>query len=682
MKFQRCEKASAFLRKEVKGVKSVSHLRGGIHKYLEEFGDSGTIWKGRNFVFDQRQAATASETQRGRSAQNGLEMDNQPSNDHNSVVGNCIECRNPYDSFDARCVCTVCREPTLVCQTCQEERRVPDFHCKNHFHLKDCYFTHLEAFSSDELAEQARQLERIFEEISVGKRFKQKRRTILKQLERITRKLQEPQSELSISGYRCRNCGESLCSGKCWGFYGLKRKRVLEGHIPDESKKASDIRVKPASTPTVPVFRKEPLLWISKPPSSFRDEHTGLRVPPCITRKLSCNAKAKWCGQLCIDVIKQEFQELVQTDSLASVIEHGLLRVNGLPLDIFSVSEKRICNSDVLERVKHWHEPPVVVPSKISVKRLPLPSHIFGDNAEVLVCDKPSTVPVHPAGPFLSNCLTAMVEAQEGIDSHTLHPVHRIDRVTSGVVLCAGNRKVLRILSSCIAGNKVEKLYLAKVGGRFLSSCSDAANLSSREGSVKVFWSKKSSTLAVDAPVKTLDPANGIRGVEQDGKPAKTLFKLLSYNEEEDSSVVLCTPITGRNHQIRVHLQALGFPILGDSLYGGKVEACQEKSLVVAALEAKRDEPEYILDSPGISEVDCQTARMACKVCSEEVPVDSLFSSSQLLQGGHAIHLHALRYRVNLSQKREDQHFTLDVCVDFPDWYNECHDELLDFLVE
>ena len=105
----RCEKVSAMLRKQ--GVKDVCQLQGGIHRYLDEFGDSGHF-RGKNFVFDQRVSAS------------NLMCPSA------SVVGKFIECSAPYDEISGSRLCSVCCDLVLVCPKCQVSLR--EYHCRRH----------------------------------------------------------------------------------------------------------------------------------------------------------------------------------------------------------------------------------------------------------------------------------------------------------------------------------------------------------------------------------------------------------------------------------------------------------------------------------------------------------------------------------------------------------------------
>ena len=181
----RCEKASAYIRRQIPSIKEVCHLQGGIHKYLDEFGSSDeSLWLGKNFVFDGRVAAAASNHHHHVAVEKIDGMAGNP-----SIVGTCTYCSDPYDSFDPRCVCTVCREPTLVCPSCQAT--FIEFHCRNHQLLRHCYFTDLSRFGTLDLQRQWHELQALIQEIAVGRRYKQKRKTLAKQCEKIQQRLEE-----------------------------------------------------------------------------------------------------------------------------------------------------------------------------------------------------------------------------------------------------------------------------------------------------------------------------------------------------------------------------------------------------------------------------------------------------------------------------------------------------------
>ncbi len=172
-----------------------------------------------------------------------------------------------------------------------------------------------------------------------------------------------------------------------------------------------------------------------------------------------------------------------------------------------------------------------------------LKASVLYEDAGLLVINKPSGLAVHGG----SGIQLGLVEALRQIrDDHYLELVHRLDRATSGCIMLAKKRSVLRALHAKLrdAGG-IDKQYLALVKGK---------------------WSKRRGS--VDAPLKKSEQASGeaIVRVEVDGKPSKTLFELVETYA--DTSLVRAKPITGRTHQIRVHGQYAKHPLVGDDKYG------------------------------------------------------------------------------------------------------------------
>jgi len=158
-----------------------------------------------------------------------------------------------------------------------------------------------------------------------------------------------------------------------------------------------------------------------------------------------------------------------------------------------------------------------------------------------VAADKPGNLPVHPAGRYFNNTLIFLLEERYG---RKLYPVHRLDRETSGVILLAFDSKSVEGLSESISQGSKE--YLALVHGNF-----------------------PDQEMTVDVPLGP-DVASVVRkkrrAWEGGTERAKTRFaKVLAAG---DISLVRCFPETGRLHQIRAHLLAAGFPIVGDKLYG------------------------------------------------------------------------------------------------------------------
>lgn len=169
---------------------------------------------------------------------------------------------------------------------------------------------------------------------------------------------------------------------------------------------------------------------------------------------------------------------------------------------------------------------------------------LYADDT-LLVFDKPSGLLAVPGrGPDKQDCLSARVQAR--------YPdaliVHRLDMATSGLMVMARGPSVQRELSRAFAAREVKKRYIAVVAGRL-----DAPP----EG-----WGM------IDLPIVVDWPNRPLRIVDhQVGKPSLTRWRVLGVDETGTRTRVELEPVTGRSHQLRVHLRELGHPILGDALY-------------------------------------------------------------------------------------------------------------------
>jgi 23S rRNA pseudouridine1911/1915/1917 synthase len=161
----------------------------------------------------------------------------------------------------------------------------------------------------------------------------------------------------------------------------------------------------------------------------------------------------------------------------------------------------------------------------------------------MLVVNKPSGMLVHPAG---SEFVWAMVGLVRDLyPDHDIDLVHRLDRETSGAVLMTKDKKTNAVLKQEIKDRRVQKVYQAIVHGR-------------------PEWDVFDLHAAID-----IDPNSELRirrRVLEGGRAAHTTFRVLK--RFEDLSLVECVLHTGRTHQIRVHLEHLEHPILGDKIYG------------------------------------------------------------------------------------------------------------------
>jgi len=671
----RCEKASAYIRKEMEGI-SVHHLKGGIHKYLDEYSNTG-FFNGKNFVFDKRLVVNADEHKISK------DKDNSSTDGTNKIVGKCQYCEKCCDAFSGDGVCTVCRELSLVCEECKSSLR-GEYHCADHMHLKNCYFTNLSMFSQEELQSQLEELQEIIQEIAVGKRFKQKRQTLKKQSDRILERLSSGKDIDIKESLPCRSCSETSCNGECWGVHGLKRKNALE-KAQQKPKKSARLS---ANQRASKVLQKEKeideivRLKLSEPPHVHRNNITSIRCPPPCIRILTSSVKGKWCGRTIKSVLQTEFHDLSDSHRLEEIFMRSLIKINGIPVNSDLALRRGtemnkahspdtlLKNMDTISRILHWHEPPVIVPDKIEVKCIKLPKIVCdkllspsdkedeNDDYNIYYCDKPSTVPVHPAGPYYQNSLLLMVEAQQDLSPRSLLPCHRLDRCTSGLTICCTNPKVARLLQVQMDIKAVKKMYLARVKGKFPACSSECNKVFENNLPQEACWSwcDSNTCVVMDAPIDILDIQKGLRCVKGSGKASKSKFKYIEYDVKSDTSLISCCPLTGRQHQLRVHLQALGFPIHNDNLYGGMVKNTDCDQMKMDAIESiinSHNDDSKIKREKGITQETAKDAREVCLCCKGSIGIQKCFNASQLLESGHAICLHALKYRINFINNKK-----------------------------
>jgi 23S rRNA pseudouridine1911/1915/1917 synthase len=159
-----------------------------------------------------------------------------------------------------------------------------------------------------------------------------------------------------------------------------------------------------------------------------------------------------------------------------------------------------------------------------------------------LAVDKPPGIPVHPVNRVRENSLIRMLRRQEGDEQ--LRLIHRLDRETSGVLLVAEDSATARAVSRGFVTGSVDKEYLAMVRGVV-------------EG----------DSGTIDRPIAAAaDSEIYVRRATGHGQPARTTWTVV--RRFDDRTLLRLGLETGRRHQIRVHLEALGHPVLGDLLYG------------------------------------------------------------------------------------------------------------------
>ncbi|SGZ49028.1 CIC11C00000000491 [Sungouiella intermedia] len=182
---------------------------------------------------------------------------------------------------------------------------------------------------------------------------------------------------------------------------------------------------------------------------------------------------------------------------------------------------------------------------------------ILFENEDVVVVSKPGGVATHPSGIYRLNTLTEIVRQELG---QKVWPCHRLDKATLGVLVMAKTKGVCKKIMETIKDKEesIEKHYVARVKGKFHENYRYCC---------PVFTVNSASKGYINVP-----------NAKQVSTGSTTIFQKVKYLAETDESIVKCQPISGKMHQIRVHLRNLGFPISNDPLYNPKTEVNRRKN--------------------------------------------------------------------------------------------------------
>jgi tRNA pseudouridine32 synthase/23S rRNA pseudouridine746 synthase len=196
---------------------------------------------------------------------------------------------------------------------------------------------------------------------------------------------------------------------------------------------------------------------------------------------------------------------------------------------------------------------------------MPMPPLIHVDDA-LIAADKPADLLSVPGrGPENADCLSARLQA---VHADALI-VHRLDMATSGLIAFARGAEVQRALSIAFAERRVAKTYVAVVDGLMRADT----------GEIDL-------PLIADWPNRPRQMVDMVRG-----KPSRTRWRVLARDTARCRTRVELEPVTGRSHQLRVHLQAIGHPILGDTLYAPPAVAESAPRLLLHASRLRLAHP-------------------------------------------------------------------------------------------
>ena len=239
------------------------------------------------------------------------------------------------------------------------------------------------------------------------------------------------------------------------------------------------------------------------------------------------------------DVIASELAGITRSQ-VEKLIRAGALEVNGAVVGKPSLP---LATGD--QAVLRLPDPR---PTQMEAQDIPL--NILYQDEDLAVVYKPSGMTVHPgAGTPDGTMANALLSALDGVSTvggiERPGIVHRIDKDTSGLLLVAKNDKSHLFLSEQIAAHTVDRAYLALAYGAFRET----------EGEI-------------EGPIGRSPRDRKKMAIVPGGKPAVTRYRVLEQFRK--AALVECTLLTGRTHQIRVHLTSRGHPLLGDPVYGPK----------------------------------------------------------------------------------------------------------------
>lgn len=266
-----------------------------------------------------------------------------------------------------------------------------------------------------------------------------------------------------------------------------------------------------------------------------------------------------------------------------------------IPIKGSDVWTWKLVPHDIIHNLQHVHEPAILWKFPTHSGKI---QNIFGNDTQmsstmecgipilyntddfIVVC-KPAGVPTHPSGIFRYNTLLEIVAHELG---QPVWPCHRLDKATLGVIVMAKTKAFSKAMMSLFALHKcLEKSYLARVKGNF-----------------------KYGSCSFRCPLISVNSSNSgyLNGSERVATNSTTRFQQLGYLPDLDESLVLCRPMTGKMHQIRIHLTLLGHPISNDVYYNEEDEVNRAKTAIERKIYQQLFEKYPQLSIPSTEDVE------------------------------------------------------------------------------
>ncbi|KAH3671393.1 hypothetical protein WICMUC_004690 [Wickerhamomyces mucosus] len=355
---------------------------------------------------------------------------------------------------------------------------------------------------------------------------------------------------------------------------------------------------------------------------TYKFEDSLRKVDPYLFTYLTY-CKERWRDRTLIDIFTNEFRDR-KSSYYEKIISQGKVLVNNEPANLETI----VRNGALINHTIHKHEPPV------NAK----PIQIVNETDELVVIDKPAGIPVHPTGRYRFNTITKIMKLEMGLE---VHPCNRLDRLTSGLMFLAKNPKGAEKFIQQLKKRSIQKEYIARVKGYFPND--------------------NNGEIIVCKPLKTEEPRLGLNVIakddDKDGKEATTVFQKINYDPVSNTSLVLCKPLTGRTHQIRVHLQYIGFPIANDPIYSnvevwgtnlGKNAECDIDQVKFKLDRIGKDKSVSSWMFPNLENKGELLMDKVCEICETE-----LYSPPRIMD--LELWLHAYRYSSKKSESDEKE---------------------------
>ena len=224
---------------------------------------------------------------------------------------------------------------------------------------------------------------------------------------------------------------------------------------------------------------------------------------------------------------------------ITKLIDEGKITINGkVEKPSFKVKEN---DEIIIEEI---------VDTKSDIKEEDIPLDVVYEDDDILIINKPQGMVVHPAnGHYSGTLVNALMFMEDSLSSinGVIRPgiVHRIDKDTSGLLCVAKNDNAHHFLAEQLKDHTMAREYMALVRGVI-----------------------KENSGTVDMPIGRDKNNRQKMAVVKDGKPSTTHFAVVE--RFANHTLIKCQLVSGRTHQIRVHMSAIGYPVEGDPLYAGK----------------------------------------------------------------------------------------------------------------